>query len=123
MPRLDQKVVTHKLNVNPKARSIKQPARKYQFDVEEKIKAKVNKLLKSGFIEETKCPEWLPNIVPLKKKGGQIRICVNFRDLNRACPKYFGICNCWTRAFFLYEWLQWLQSDFHGTIICSESCL
>ncbi len=40
-----------------------------------------------GFIEEIQCPKWLANIVPVKKKGGQIRICVDFRDLNKACPK------------------------------------
>lgn len=87
MPRLDPKVATHKLNVDPKARSVKQPTKKYRLDVEEKIKAKVNKLLKAGFIEGIKCPEWLCNIVSMKKKGGQIRICVDFRDLNKACPK------------------------------------
>lgn len=57
MPRLNLKVVTHKMNVDPKARSIKQPTKKYRLDVEEKIKAKMNKLLKAGFIEEIKCLE------------------------------------------------------------------
>ena len=87
MPGLDAMVVTHKLNVDPKAKPVKQPPRKYRLDVEEKIKAEVNKLLKVGFIEEIICLEWLANIVLVKKKGGQIRICVDFRDLNRACPK------------------------------------
>ena len=84
---MDPKVVTHKLNVDPKARLVKQLARKYCLDVEEKIKAEVNKFLKVGFIEEIICPEWLANIVLVKKKGGQIRIFVDFKDLNRACPK------------------------------------
>lgn len=87
MPRLDPQVVTYKLNVNPKAKLVKQPARKYHLDVEEKIKAEVSKLLKAGFLEEIKYPEWLANIVPTKKKGGQIRICVDFRDLNRHALK------------------------------------
>ena len=48
-------------------------------------------------------PSWLANIVPIKKKGGRIRICMDFRDLNKACPKdefpfpnvdIFGGCNC-----------------------------
>jgi len=55
--------------------------------VEEKIKAEVNKLLRAGFIEEIECPNWLANIVPVKKKGGQIRICEYFQELNKACPK------------------------------------
>ena len=32
-------------------------------------------------------PTWLANIVSVKKKNGQIRICVDFRDLNKAYPK------------------------------------
>ena len=87
MPGLDPKVVTHKLNVDAKARPIKQPPRKYHLDVVEKIKDEVNKLLKARFIEEIKCPEWLANIVPVTKKGGQIRICMDFRDLSKAHPK------------------------------------
>ena len=78
MPGLDPKLVTHKLNVDPKAKSVKHPTRKYHLDVEEKIKVKVSKLLKVGFIEEIKYPEWLANVVLVKKKGGQIRIYVDF---------------------------------------------
>lgn len=59
----------YKLNVNPKAKPVKQPTRKYCLDIEEKIKVEVNILLKAGFIEEIKWPEWLDNIVPVKKKG------------------------------------------------------
>lgn len=32
-------------------------------------------------------PDWVASIVPVKKKNGQIRVCVDFRDLNKACPK------------------------------------
>ena len=84
---LSPSLVTHKLKVDPNVKLIKQPPRKYRLDVVEKIKAEVNKLLKAGFIEEIECPSWLANMVPVKKKGGQIRICVDFRDLNKACPK------------------------------------
>ena len=31
--------------------------------------------------------EWVSNIVPVNKKQGTIRVCIDFRDLNRACPK------------------------------------
>ena len=87
MPGLDPKLVTHKLSVDPKAKPMKQPTRKYHLDAKEKIKVEVDKLLKVGSIEEIKCLEWLANIVPVKKKGRQIRICVDFRDLNKTCPK------------------------------------
>ena len=67
---LDPKLVSPKLNVDPKAKHVKQLAKKYNLDVEEKIKVEVIKLLKARFIEEIKCPEWLANIVPMKKKCG-----------------------------------------------------
>ena len=67
---LSPSLVTHKLKVDPNARLVKQPPRRYRLDVEEKIKAEVNKLLKAGFIEEIECPNWLANIVLVKKKGG-----------------------------------------------------
>ncbi|RVW52984.1 hypothetical protein CK203_072696 [Vitis vinifera] len=41
----------------------------------------------SVFTREVKYPAWIANIVPVKKKNGQIRVCVDFRDLNNACPK------------------------------------
>ena len=34
-----------------------------------------------------KYPIWISSIVPVRKKNGQIRICVDFRDLNETCPK------------------------------------
>ena len=55
--------------------------------MDEKIKLEVQKLLKVGFIEDIECPSWLANIVSVKKKNGQIRICVDFRDLNKACQR------------------------------------
>ena len=43
--------------------------------------------MEAGFIREVQYLEWIANIVPVKKKNGQIRMCVDFCDLNSACPK------------------------------------
>ena len=51
------------------------------------VKQEVNKLIDVGFIRELKCPTWIENIVPVKKKNVQLRVCVDFQDLNDACPK------------------------------------
>ena len=51
------------------------------------IKAEVEKLLNAGFIYPIPLPEWVSNIVPVDKKQGTIRVCVDYRDINRACPK------------------------------------
>ena len=44
-------------------------------------------MLAAGFIKLIQHPCWLSNIVPIKKKNGQIRCCVDFRNLNKAYPK------------------------------------
>ena len=44
-------------------------------------------MLATSFIKPIQHPHWLSNIVPVKKKNGQIRCCVDFRNLNRASPK------------------------------------
>ena len=47
----------------------------------------MKKLLSAGFINPIQHLWWLSNIVPVKKKNGQIRCCVDFCNLNKACPK------------------------------------
>ena len=44
-------------------------------------------MLAAGFIKPVQHPKWLSNVVPVKKKNGQIRCCVDFCNLNKACPK------------------------------------
>ncbi|XXG41726.1 hypothetical protein AAC387_Pa01g2132 [Persea americana] len=53
----------------------------------DKIKQEVQKLKNVGFIGEEQHPEWLANIVPMTKKNGEIRVYINYRDLNNACPR------------------------------------
>ena len=43
-------------------------------------------LLATGFIREVKYPEWLANVVVVPKKGGKWCLCVDYTDLNEACP-------------------------------------
>ena len=47
----------------------------------------VNKLHAANFIREVHYPEWLANVVMVKKANGKWRMCVDFTDLNQACPK------------------------------------
>jgi len=51
------------------------------------IADEMHKLLKVWFIREVDYQEWLANIVLLKKANGKWRMCVDFTDLNKACPK------------------------------------
>jgi len=53
----------------------------------EAIQSEVKKLIDSGFIREEEHLDWVANIVPVTKKNGKTRVCINFYDLNEACPK------------------------------------
>lgn len=51
------------------------------------LKNKVTRLKKTGAIKEVFYPQWLANTVVVKNKMGKWRMCVDFTDLNKACPK------------------------------------
>ena len=51
------------------------------------IETEANKLIEDEFILEVKYPTWVLSIVLMKKKNGQIQVCIDFRDLKNACPK------------------------------------
>ena len=87
MPGLNPEMVCHSLNVEPGSKPVKQGKRSFHPDIEAQVKEEVEKLITAGFIKPIKHPTWLANIVPVKKKNGQVRICVDFRDLNKVCPK------------------------------------
>ena len=53
----------------------------------EAIEAEVHKLITCGFIREVQHPDWIANIVLVLKKNGKIWFCIDYRDLNTACPK------------------------------------
>ncbi|XP_070025772.1 uncharacterized protein [Nicotiana sylvestris] len=85
---LDPKVVVYHLVVKNGARLVKQAQRRFRPDLVPLIEIEVNKLIEVGFIREVKYPTWVSSIVPIRKKNGQIRVRVDFRDLNNTCPKY-----------------------------------
>uniref|UniRef100_A0A2N9ER72 RNA-directed DNA polymerase n=1 Tax=Fagus sylvatica TaxID=28930 RepID=A0A2N9ER72_FAGSY len=87
MPGIDPTTICHKLNVDPSIRPIKQKRRVFAPDRNQAISDEVEKLLTAGFIREVFYPDWLANVVMVKKANGKWRMCVDFTDLNKACPK------------------------------------
>ena len=78
---------SHKLNVIPSARPVRQKVRRFHPDRYQVIKTKVDNLLEAGFIKEIKYPEWLANVVVVPKEGKKWKVCVDYTDLNEACLK------------------------------------
>src|SRR4051812_33785076 len=87
MPGLDPNVAMHRLNIKADAKPFKQPQRGFQLDIMNAIKLEVRKLIDSEFIREEQHSDWVANIVPVTKKNGSICVCIDFRNLNDACPK------------------------------------
>ena len=78
---------SHKLNVILSARPVRQKVRCFHPDRYQVIQAKVDNLLKVGFIRQIKYSEWLANAVVVPKKGDKWRVCVDYTYLNEACLK------------------------------------
>ncbi|OMO89508.1 Retrotransposon gag protein [Corchorus capsularis] len=87
MPGLSRELVEHRLSIIDEHRPYQQPPRRIANDVILKVKEEVERLLKAGFIRTARYVEWISNIVPVVKKNGKIRVCVDFRNLNSATPK------------------------------------
>ena len=84
---MDPDLICHHLNVNPTVTPRKQPQQCFSKEHFEAVKEEVVKLKRAGAIKEVFYPEWLANTVVVKKKSGKWRVCVDFIDLNKACPK------------------------------------
>ena len=79
--------MVHTHNVDLRAKPVALSARVFHIEIKEQIVKDVRKLLTVGFVKLIQHPRWLSNIVPMKKKNGQIRCCVDFRNLNQVYPK------------------------------------
>ena len=87
MPGIDRKIIQHRLNINPKCKPIQQKRRIFALERNKAITEEVEKLLEADFIREVFYPNWLANMVMVKKSNGKRRMCVDFTDLNKAYPK------------------------------------
>ncbi|RVX15169.1 hypothetical protein CK203_007916 [Vitis vinifera] len=80
-------ITSHRLNVLPTARPIRQRVRHFHPNRQAIIRNEVDKLLEAGFIREVDYLDWLANVVVVPKKEGKWRVCVDYTNLNNACPK------------------------------------
>ena len=84
MPRIDPEIAQHHIDTHDHMVPIKQKLRRMMTEWLLKIKEEVTKQLKEGFIEPVHQAVWVANVVPVPKKDGKVRMCVDFRDLKKA---------------------------------------
>jgi hypothetical protein len=87
VPGMDPNYIEHRLNVDPHSKPVQQKARRLAPVHAEAVQKEVERLLQAGAIREIQYPTWLSNTVVVKKKNGKWRVCVDFTNLNQACPK------------------------------------
>ena len=84
---LDPNLIMHHLSIAPVIKPIKQKLPKMHPNVALLIKVELEKLLKASFISSIDYAECISNIVSISKHDKSIRVCIDFQDLNLACPK------------------------------------
>jgi hypothetical protein len=88
MPGVPRELIEHCLNVDPKATPKREHLRRFADNRRDAIKKELPKLLAAGFIREVFHPKWLANLVLVcKKNSNEWRMCVDYTDLNKHCPK------------------------------------
>jgi hypothetical protein len=84
---VNRDAIEHSLNVDPTIRPRKQKLQKMSDDKVEGARNEVKRLLSAGVMREVTYPNWLANTMMVKKANGKWRMCIDFTDLNKACPK------------------------------------
>ena len=87
MPGIDRKIIQHCLNVNPEYKPVQKKWRVFAPECNKAVTKEMEKLLEADFIREVFYSDWLTTMVMVKKNNSKWRMCVDFTDLNKACPK------------------------------------
>ncbi|GJY05780.1 hypothetical protein Tco_0371720 [Tanacetum coccineum] len=80
-------IAEHRLNVREGCSPVRQKKRGQAADRNQAIQEEVGKLVEAGIMKEVHYHDWLSNPVMVKKHDDSWRMCVDFKDLNKACPK------------------------------------
>ena len=87
MTGIDPMLTSHKLNVIPSVKPVRQKLRHFHPYCHQLIQIEVDNILRVGFIREVKYPKWLANVVVVPKKVSKWRVCMDYTYLNEASPK------------------------------------
>jgi hypothetical protein len=83
----DTEIIQHKIPLKPGSKPFKQKSRQFNPMLLPIIEKEMKRLLDSKMIVPLRYSKWVANLVPIKKKSGEIRLCVDFMNLNRCSLK------------------------------------
>jgi hypothetical protein len=83
----DTKVIEHKIPLKKEATPFKKKLRSISPLLLAIMEKEIKKLLNAQIIIPLRYSEWVANLVPVRKKNGEIRLCVEFRNLNECSKK------------------------------------
>jgi ribonuclease HI len=83
----DPNIIQHVISMKPQTLPFQQKLRKIHPKLEPTVQKELNKLLGAKIIFPVRHTQWLSILVPVRKKNGEIRLCVDFRNLNKASDK------------------------------------
>jgi ribonuclease HI len=83
----DTSIIEHKIPLKPRVKPFRQKLRQFNPILLPVIEKEVKKLLDAKIIVPLRYSDWIANLVPVRKKSGEIRLCVDFQNLNRSSLK------------------------------------
>jgi len=87
IPGVDPEEAEHCLNIDPSHPPVRQKQIRFALERNKVISDEVDRLLEIDAIEPCQYSRWLSNVVVVKKKNEKWRVCIDFTNLNKACPK------------------------------------
>jgi len=87
MPAMSPDIITHRLTIYMEAQPVVEKKCKLREEKRLVAKEETEKLLSVGFIWEARYTTWLANVVMVTKASNKWRMCVDYTNLNKACPK------------------------------------
>ena len=84
MKTCDTRIIQHNVPLKPNVKPFRHKLRRINPALFPIIEKEVKKLLDAKIIVPLRYSSWVANLVPVRKKNGEIRLCVDFRNLNRS---------------------------------------
>lgn len=77
---IDLEMITHKLNIDPSFKPVRQKRIYFTLERNQTLNEEIDKLQENGMVKEVQYPDWLVSYVVINKKNGENKVCIDFID-------------------------------------------